>query len=103
MADREKVISGLKHHAKGRCKKDGDCCPYFDDRLCHIDLWNDALELLEDQEPKPPRIFQTVDKIFYGCDNCGKSLCVVADSSLARSSIDMPHYCPECGKAVKWG
>ena len=51
MADREKVIEGLMHHAS-----DGEApclgCPYSSEDKCSDVLAKDALELLEAQEAK---------------------------------------------------
>lgn len=85
MADREKIIKGLK-----LCVVTGDFCgecPYDDEmELCIDKLHDDALALLKEQEPKP------VGKEWNECPNCGKVL----------SSIEHIHFCGMCGQAVKW-
>ena len=98
---REKVIDALK-----RCELYGYCndkqCPYYKCAGCLESLRNDALTLLKTQEPKPPRFTVTYDKIFYACDNCGKSLVVMVNSEGLVLQKDLPKYCDECGQAVKW-
>ena len=52
MADRDKVINGLRHHKEGDC--DIDCPYYVDDDNCSNHLYEDALALLrEDGKPVP--------------------------------------------------
>ena len=73
-----------------------------DDYKGIMEYIDDAVALLKAQEPKPPRFVVTFDKIFYACDNCGKSLLVVANAEGIKGLSNMPKYCPECGQAVKW-
>lgn len=100
MIDREKVIYSIERcicHVPDACRDcgyDNEPCP-----KCFEHLLRDALSLLKAQEPKPPRIAQTIDRIFYACDNCGKSLFVIDGVNL---STYFPKYCAECGRAVKW-
>ena len=104
MVDREKVIRGLEICIRVQDnEKCPDECPYRKD-ICYgtVGLMADALSLLKVQEPKPPRFVVTFDKIFYACDNCGKSLLVVANAEGIKGLSNMPKYCPECGQAVKW-
>lgn len=108
MADRGKVIKALEccaQMAGNMCRK----CPYANE--CEeakgllagaAHLAADALELLKAQEPKPPRFAVAFDKIYYACDNCGKSLLVVINAEGVKSLDNMPKYCPKCGQAVKW-
>lgn len=63
---------------------------------------SEVAELLKAQEPKPPRLAVTFDKIFYACDKCGKSLLVVLNAEGVKGVANMPKYCPACGQAVKW-
>lgn len=102
MSDKEKVLKGLECLITNEVPCEG--CPYDEDKhfSCLKSIAKDALELLKEQEPKPPRIFQTVDKIFYACDNCGKSLFVIVDSGTLNASSVFPKFCSECGRAVKW-
>ena len=113
MVELGKVIKGLEccsqsdNYSGKPCKE----CPYNhewrDDQgivhLCKItQLRKDALFLLQAQEPKPPRFTVAYDKIFYACDNCGKSLVVMANSEGLVLQNYLPKYCNECGQAVKW-
>lgn len=68
-------------------------------RLEAIDAGIQALKV---QEPQSPRFEVAYDKIFYACDNCGKSLVVMANSEGLVLQKDLPKYCNECGQAVKW-
>jgi len=61
-----------------------------------------GIQALKAQEPKPPRFAVAYDKIFYACDNCGKSLVVMANSEGLVLQNYLPKYCNECGQAVKW-
>ena len=102
MADLEKVIKGLEccilrdPDDKLRCSE----CPY--EGNCVNRLKQDTLSLLKAQEPKSPRFTVAYDKIFYACDNCGKSLVVMANSEGLVLQQHLPKYCSECGQAVKW-
>ena len=92
MADREKIIKGLK-----LCVVTGDFCgecPYDDEmELCIDKLHDDALALLKEQEPIPcGEKIKAGDIVldFYECGYC-------------KNTIRKPwRYCPFCGKAVKW-
>ena len=66
-----------------------------------VDVMRDALALLKARETKPPRFAIAYDKIFYACDNCGKSLVVMANSEGLVLQQFLPKYCNECGQAVK--
>lgn len=104
MAEREKVIKGLEICIRVQDnEKCPDECPYRKD-ICYgtVGLMADALSLLKAQEPKPPRFAVAYDKIFYACDNCGKSLFVMANSEGLVLQQYLPKYCSECGQAVKW-
>ena len=101
MADREKVINGLKHCSNKSFCNDG--CPYSsilrDHNLgideCITCLAHDALELLKEQEPKPVKITKNVYNYeFYYCPNCGRGF--------ELTYYKKPAYCDKCGQAVKW-
>lgn len=101
MPDREKVIKGLTAHKNGNCIED---CPYYlgNEDGCLRNLFNDALELLKEQEAIKPTAFVDKDtgETRYEC-NCGYE---VGYEELAASGIvEIKHsYCPNCGKKVKW-
>lgn len=106
MAELEKVIKSFEECLKTpRCQ---DCpwesCERADCARAEMpyDLVYAALEMLKAQEPKPPRFAVAYDKIFYACDNCGKSLVVMANSEGLVLQKYLPKYCSECGRAVKW-
>ena len=92
MVDREKVIRGLEC-----CDGEGLCigkkCPCYEDEMCVETLHSDALALLKAQEPKPVHVTADINCRKVGeCPNCGKLI----------NSGDYPHYCGDCGPAVKW-
>ena len=92
MPDREKVIKGLEC-----CKrKDGnECkvCPYTESDYCVEDMVADTLSLLKEQEAKQVNISQTHCGMKYGlCPRCEKQI----------DTLVNPHYCGNCGQAVKW-
>lgn len=105
MADREKAINGLECCLKTDSMVECQIteCPYHECReACTEMLMKNVLSLLKAQEAKPPRFAVAYDKIFYACDNCGKSLLVVINAEGVKSFGNMPKYYPECGRAVKW-
>jgi len=96
---RVKAIKGLEICSRiGRPNCVG--CPY--EKGCMAILAKDVLELLKTQEPKPPRFVVAYDRVFYACDNCGKSLIVMLNREGMVLQDDAPKYCPECGQEVKW-
>lgn len=103
MAELENVIYSIERCI---CNVPDSCrdCINFEQPypVCQKMLLNEAKELLKAQEPKPPRFTVAYDKIFYGCDNCGKSLVVMANSEGLVLQQYLPKYCSECGQAVNW-
>ena len=104
MPDREKVIDGLKMHKSGLCNAltaTGKVyCPYYENNdNCMIELLNDALALLKEQEAIEP--VEMTDDFYpigdplrttgWKCGKCGERIAC------------HDNYCPNCGKAVKWG
>lgn len=105
MVDQEEVIKYLKEIAEyfRECRNNASFASKAENHFWELqNAASEAAELLKAQEPKPPRFAVAYDKIFYGCDNCGKSLLVVANTEGINSLSYMPKYCPECGQAVKW-
>lgn len=104
MPDREKVIRGLeicRHRviSQENCKE----CPYiYDGRAkqsnCEGVLHWDALELLKEQDAVEPK---QVD--LYGNDEWWGLVCVCPDCN-AEWMTDKAntHFCPNCGRSVKW-
>lgn len=92
MPDREKVILGLQaiyDEAYDRWVH----TQYGGDKLVTLvsDVVPDALELLKENEPLPPRKAETgIGRGFFMCGDCGCS--IIGDSN----------YCSNCGRAVKW-
>lgn len=105
MAELGKVLNALENcTAHPKCR---DCgwkeCEYEHETVeIPLTLAKDAHSLLKAQEPKSPRFTVAYDKIFYACDNCGKSLVVMANCAGLVLQKYLPKYCSECGQAVKW-
>ena len=96
MTDREKVIKGLEC-----CMSEKICnspCPYkgqCDDGGYYFSkAIEDAIVLLEAQEPIAPKLIKMYPHDIYECGNC-KHRSVGSKDYKAK-------YCPECGKTVKW-
>lgn len=56
----------------------------------------DALELLEEQETT-----STAESRLFHCEKCGYGIDDIYLSNEYDFDID-PHYCPNCGRKVKW-
>ena len=95
MADREKVINGLRclssPYAQDMKWRDCENCQY-DNASCFLDITTDALALLKEQEPKPQRYKE--HDIFH-LPFCPNTVCnAVLDKYW--------HYCPYCGTKFYW-
>lgn len=95
MDKQEKVIKGLECciiHVN--CAADGGC-PYRSQGYenCLDTAIKDALALLKAQEPVMP-ILSNGSRYIY-CGNCKYPLCKTSDDNI-------PTYCEECGRKVKW-
>ena len=101
MADREKVVKGLK-----TCTERSVCCgcgyykPYaprtLNSPLCYKIMMKDALELLEEKEPliiKKDNVDEVYDYMAE-CPECGMIW--------AMWYSERMRYCPGCGRKVKW-
>lgn len=96
MADREKVIKGLI------CCQRYDCesCPYYEEPGTLCGIYNDALELLKENESVKPISTDSGVRIEYNCGSCGKWF---AYKSKIHPELDFRmKYCPHCGREVKW-
>lgn len=95
MPDREKVENGLNI-----CTSAEPCngCPYLGERNCNLAMVKDALDLLKEQDAVEPK---QVD--LYGNDEWWGLVCVCPDCN-AEWMTDKAntHFCPNCGKSVKW-
>lgn len=98
MADREKVIKGLKIHTKPNSRCVG--CPYPNNGLCGDQLYMDALVLLKEQEPVsvagPDNYEEYWDREAI-CPDCGTHW-----MSYDKNGKRITKYCPGCGRLVKW-
>lgn len=59
----------------------------------------DAIDLLKEQEAKPPAIMQDIEGIWSTCSMCGHKLRAIL---AMKMDTYFPKFCSECGKAVKW-
>ena len=97
MPDREKVVKGLESCATGKCEIS---CPYHNVPQCTRAILTDALALLKEQEEKrtPKPIIHGHKEEYWGeeeiCPDCGKKW--------QSEIIDTTHFCPGCGRSVKW-
>lgn len=97
MIDREKVIKGLECCRNLNPPDDWGCpeeCPYSIEsnphRCCAFDpLLNDALALLQEQEPVQPKE-QEETRTWTVCGNCSQHL------------ISKWSHCPYCGRKINW-
>lgn len=60
---------------------------------------DDALELLKEQEAKPPAIMQDIEGIWSTCSMCGHKLHPIL---AMKMDTYLPRFCSECGQVVKW-
>ena len=99
MADREKVIDGIRKCLSHKpCSENG--CPYEDEcAVEHLNdpLLRDALSLLKEQEAIEPDVDSEGTCI---CGNCGENVGYYPPGSKVPEKLCK--YCPECGQAVKW-
>ena len=91
MADREKVIKGLRN------LRDAIAFDYIRETDHAVETLDNALALLKEQEAVEPHwrcstvYMNGTGKIEMMCGNCGISI-----------PLGKPNYCPWCGRAVKW-
>jgi len=96
MPDMEKAITGLqieRECVSRDCDRDCGECDLVQDREWLLSVYDDAIELLKEQEPIKPK-----SKVRHGengqiqhwCGNCMAML------------HGKPKYCSNCGRQVKW-
>jgi len=94
MTDRKKVIKGMEicYCPPSKCED----CPYNDiEENCNDALCSDTLTLLKEMEAVP------VDTKMIGIPN-GEDIEVYCCRD-CRTVLDPAfHYCPNCGREVKW-
>lgn len=109
MSDREKVIKGLECCIK---KMEGqrvcDECPYDEDFNClgcSVAL-RQALALLREQEPVNVVMVQNIQTNTYDWGEETEIrtdfFCPDCKEIIASGWTSKFHYCPWCGRAVKW-
>jgi len=96
MAELERVIKGLEVCFDS--SKECNGCPYIATPYCKTTLCNDVTALLKEQEAVEPK---QVD--LYGNDEWWGLVCVCTDCN-AEWMTDKAntHFCPNCGRPVKW-
>lgn len=98
MTDREKVIKEAEEAIDILAKAEE---PTFWPAIVRL-AFEDALNLLKEQEAVEPRIAQDVDGIFATCGNCKGKLWKMMCLEFVVNPDEKPRFCPRCGKAVKW-
>ena len=95
MADREKVIEHITD-----CVRIADCQINHNWVFVRTEILKDALVLLKKQEPVEPIPTEDDDWICGACNNS-----VVGTEELNEGGLTPIrfNYCPNCGRAVKWG
>lgn len=100
MADREKVINGLKCHRAGKCELDAvtmGMCPYWGNKYCQNMLMEDALELLKEQEPVKPVNVHMYRKMFA---NVRSGYCPICNNPVDEEEGN--NFCCTCGRRLNW-
>lgn len=85
MTDREKVIDWLEKEIKSNDYWDGDYIDYIP-----VSVLKNILAMLKAQEPVEPIYVMICNNRIPVCENCKGYLNALY------------HYCPMCGRAVKW-
>ena len=98
MIDREKVIKGLQIEREcvaRDCDRDCRTCDLAKEWEWLLSVYDDALELLKEQEPKT--VLNRDDG--YYCPQCS----TIATRIMGVQKLHPgTRYCPYCGQAVKW-
>lgn len=96
MPDLEKAIQWLEieRECVGRdCDRDCGQCDLAQDRETLLSACDDAIALLEAQQPRMVKKMKNVGSHLLGtCPSCEKILMVE----------EHPKFCGRCGQAVKW-
>lgn len=94
MTDREKVINGLqieRECVSRDCDRDCGNCDLVQDRDWLLSVYDNALELLKEQEPvKPVRFQPGTGNPMLKCGGCLEDL------------KSIYNYCPWCGRKLNW-
>lgn len=89
MLDREKVIYHLNDCMEAS-RRDNTWV------FVRKDIVEDAIALLKEQETT-----STAESRLFHCEKCGYGIDDIYLSNEYDFDID-PHYCPNCGRKVKW-
>ena len=82
--NRDDLIAHLRFARENMCLN----CTYDD-------ILDQAIEMIEGQEPVKPYTKRDGRTTFFLCGGCNEPLCIAKDSY-------KPKHCPECGREVKW-
>ena len=97
MPDREKVIKGLqieRECVSRDCDRDCGKCDLVQDMDWLLSVYDDALALLKEQEPKTGKwILDDEDANSWECSECG-GLLIINDGTPHENDW---HFCPYCG------
>ena len=101
MPDQEKVIKGLqieRECVSRDCDRDCGKCDLVQDRDWLLWVYDNALALLKEQEPKKP-IVKHFEFHYTSYDEYeDRTYCPKCKIQL----IQQVNYCSKCGQAVKW-
>lgn len=109
MINRENVIKGLqieRECVSRDCDRDCGKCDLVQDRDWLLSVYDDAITLLEKQEPREPhytKLEYTVNGMPVAinhpeCPRCYDNGLVLWDAEIEKGAA----YCKRCGQAVKW-
>lgn len=94
MANKAKVLAGLKFHCGILCELGGEICPYFAEEDCSRMLMEEATELLKDSEP----VVRCKNCMWWDKGVCTKNyiLCDIIDCGCnPEICTDPDWYCAE--------
>ena len=96
MLDREKIIKGLqieRECVSRDCDRNCGNCDLVQERDWLLSVYDDAIDLLKEQEPQQVVIttISTGLKYFH-CPRCNHDL----------YAYPRQRYCSNCGQAIKW-
>ena len=92
MTDREEIIRGLqieRECVSMDCDRDCGKCDLVQERDWLLSVYDGAIALLKEQEPKLVKIDRDRGVL---CPSCGNEL----------FTYPQQKFCDECGQAVKW-
>ena len=86
----------MRRGAHNECDRDCARCELVQDDKELDEMYMGAIALLKEQEPKPVEL--------YGKDDWYGLVCICPDCKVEWMSDESDtHFCPNCGRTVKWG